>query len=241
MAEAVARRAPGAVVAHLDPQLLGRVAEGHLGGARVRVLERVGQPLLDDAVRGEVDRARERERLALDVEPDGQAGSADLVRERLEPVEPGLRRELDLVPVLAHGLEEAAHLDERGAAGLLDALERLAVLIELGGKLVPYRSGLEDHDADRVGDDVVQLARDPGALLGHRDPRRGVALALGLERAVLGGLGHLRALAHGDPREPAEREEERDEDELGRVGVRCVVDDRPRAEEDDREPDARAQ
>ena len=31
---------------------------------------------------------------------------------------------------------------------------------------------LQHHHADRVRDDVVQLARDPRALLGDRDPRR---------------------------------------------------------------------
>ena len=78
---------PRAVVAHLDPQLVGLVADGHVGVAGVRVLERVRQALLDDAIRGEVDRPRERDGLALDVQPHGQAGAADLVEQRVEAVE----------------------------------------------------------------------------------------------------------------------------------------------------------
>ena len=40
-------------------------------------------------------------------------------------------------------------------------------------------AALEDDDADRVGDDVVELARDPGALLRDRGP--GALLALAFE------------------------------------------------------------
>ena len=99
VAEAVARRGADAVVAYLDAQLVGPVADGHVGPARARVLERVRQALLDDAVRGEVDRAREREALALDVQVDGQAGAADLVHQRVEAVEPRLGGELGVVAV----------------------------------------------------------------------------------------------------------------------------------------------
>src|SRR3954467_10201310 len=48
MAEAVARRGAAAVVAHVDPQLARAVADDDVGAARLRVLERVRQPLLDD-------------------------------------------------------------------------------------------------------------------------------------------------------------------------------------------------
>ena len=96
--------------------------------------------------------------------------------------------------------EQAAHLGERGAAGLLDAPERLAVLGERLGEPVPDGADLQHHHADGVGDDVVELARDPGALLGDRDPRRRLPLPLGLGRAFLGRLGLLGALAQGEAR-----------------------------------------
>ena len=136
---------------------------------------------------------------------DGQAGAADLVQQRVEAVEAGLRRELDVVAVAAHGAEEAAHLGERSAAGALDAPERIAVLRERIGELVPDGADLEHHHADRVGDDVVELARDPRALLGHGDACGRLALALGLGRAFLRRLGLLRALAQSEAGDPGDR------------------------------------
>ena len=47
---------------------------------------------------------------------------------------------------------------------------------------MPDGADLQHHHAHRVGDDVVQLARDPRTLLGDRDARRGLALALGRAR-----------------------------------------------------------
>jgi len=59
---------------------------------------------------------------------------------------------------------------------------RFAILGQRGRELVPDGSDLEHHYADGVSDDVVQLARDPGPLLGHRDPRGRVPRPLGLGR-----------------------------------------------------------
>ena len=73
-----------------------------------------------------------------------------------------------------------AHLRQRRASHLLDALEHFAVFGQRGGKLVPDGSHLEHHDADGMGDDVVQFACDPGPFLGHRDPGGGVPLPFGL-------------------------------------------------------------
>ena len=164
------------------------------------MLERVRQALLDDAIGGQVDRAREREGLAVDVQPHGQAGAADLLEQGVEPVEPGLRRQLEALAVVAHRAEQPAHLGERRAAGLLDAAERLAVLLQRLGKVVPDGADLQHHHADRVGHDVVELARDARALLGDGDARRDLALALGARGALLGGLGLRGALAQGDSR-----------------------------------------
>ena len=124
-----------AVVADLDLQLVGAVADRHVGLAGVRVLERVGQALLDDPVGGQVDRARERVRLAVDVQAHRQAGAADLVHQRVEVAEPRLGRELDLLALAPHRAEQPAHLGERRAAGLLDAFERLPVLASARGSL----------------------------------------------------------------------------------------------------------
>ena len=102
-----------------------------------------------------------------------------------------MRRELELVAVAAHRAEQAAHLRQRCASGPLDVLERVAVVRELVGQPVPHGADLEHHHADRVRDDVVQLAGDPRALLGDGEARRRLALALRLRRARLGRLGLL--------------------------------------------------
>ena len=156
--------------------------------------------------------------LALDVERDREARAADLRQQRAEAVEAGLGRELELVAVASHRAKQPAHLGERRATRPLDAASASGLVGELVGQLVAHGADLEHHHAHGVGDDVVELARDPRALLRDGDPRRGLALPLRLRRARLGGLGLLGALAQREAREPGDPEQERDEDELaGRV------------------------
>ena len=165
----------------------------------------------------------------------GQSGPADLVEQRVEPIEARLGDELGLVAFAAHGREQAPHLGKCGPARLLDSSERLAVLRQRIGELVPDGAHLEHHHADGVGDDVVELAGDPRTLLGHGDACRRLALALGLDRAGLGRLGLALPFAESEAGEPGDAEQERDEDELA---VRClgvVVDDERRAAEHDRQ------
>ena len=71
---------------------LGRVLDGHVDLAAAGVLEGVGEPLLHDPVRREVERARQRDRLALHVQPYVEPGGAHVAGQRLEVVQPGLRR-----------------------------------------------------------------------------------------------------------------------------------------------------
>ena len=52
------REAPRPIVTHFESQLVGPVRDGHVRPAPAGVLEGVGQPLLHDAVRREVDGAR---------------------------------------------------------------------------------------------------------------------------------------------------------------------------------------
>jgi hypothetical protein len=188
VAEAVSRRAALAVVAYLDLQRVGRVLKGHLCATGMCVLERVGEPFLHDSIGGEVDSAREWKGIAGDVEPDGEAGPADVFHERAEPVDARVWGELEVVAVAAHRSEQSAHLGERRAAGLLDAPEGFPVLLQGLRELVPDGADLKHHHADCMGNDVVQLARDPRALLRHRDACNRLALALGLGRAHFGRL-----------------------------------------------------
>ena len=145
---------------------------------------------------------------------DGQAGAADLVEQRVEAVEAGLGHELGFVPFAAHGGEETAHLGERCPAGPLDASERIAVLGHRVGELVPDGADLEHHHADGVGDDVVELAGDPRALLCHRDACGRLALALGLGGALFRRFGLLGTLTQGVARDPGDHEPEGNEDEV---------------------------
>ena len=152
---AVVRRGALAVVADLDLDMVGPVADGDVGLAGMRVLERVGEPLLHDPIGGEVDRAREREGLALHVKLDWEAGAAELVEQRVEAVEARLGAERDAVAFAAHRAEQAAHLRQCRAAGLLDAPQCLPVLGVRFGQPVADCAYLEHHHAHRVSDDVV--------------------------------------------------------------------------------------
>ena len=78
--------------------------------------------------------------------------------------------------IAAHALDH----DHRGASGLGVSVEQ-----SLGGPR------LDPHHADAVGDEIVQLARDPGAFFGRRGPASLVAFALGLR--------HLHLTAADEP------------------------------------------
>jgi hypothetical protein len=184
----------------------------------VRVLECVGQALLHDAVGGEVDPARKREGLSVDVELDGKARARDFLEERVETVEAWLWHERDLVTVVAHRPEETTHLGERSATGPLDASQSLAVVGELFGELVPDSPDLEHHHADRVRHDVVELARDPRPLLGHGEACSGLPFPLGPHGTCLRRLGLLRSRAQSEAHGPGDSELDGNQDELcGRV------------------------
>ena len=156
-----------------------------------------------------------------------------LRQQRVEAVEAGLRRELCLVALAAHGGEQPAHLGKRPAARPLDVRQRTLLVFEHHGQLVPDRSDLEHHHADRVRDDVVELARDSRALLGNRDARGRLALSFRLSRTDLCRFGLLRALSQDEPGDPGDREVDRDEDERTRVVSRDLADDERQTADDD--------
>ena len=203
------------------------------------MLERVGQALLDDPVRGQVERAGEGGDIAVDLQVDGQAGAADRFDERVEVVEPRLGGELGVLVLAPHRAEQAAHLRQRAAAGPLDALERLLVLVHLRGQLVADGADLQHHHAHGVGDDVVELARDPRALLGDRDAGGGLALALGVDGALLRRLDLLGALAQGVTGQPGDQEQGGREDVVAGGVAGLVRDDDRRPAQDDGQPDPR--
>ena len=131
-----------------------------------------------------------------------------------DAVEAGLGRELEVVAVAAHRDSSRRISASAVRPACSTPAERPGLVLELVGKLVAHGADLEHHDAHGVGDDVVELPRDPRPLLGDGDPRRGLALPLGLRRARLGGVGLLGPRVEREAREPGDPEEERDEDEL---------------------------
>jgi hypothetical protein len=162
---AVAVRRALAVVTDLDSQAVPLVADRH-GRAGIRgVLHDVGQRLLHDPVGGEVDARCELDRLPLDAQLHVDARRPHLLDEPPCLGKAGLWGENGHTVVRAQDPEQASHLGERLPGGRLHGFE----LLRLARPLVtePPANGprLDDDHADRVGDHVVELARDQGPLL----------------------------------------------------------------------------
>ena len=155
------------------------------------------------------------------------------------PSRPGWGASSRLVAVASHRPQQAAHLGERRTARLLDPAERVRVVGEVVGELVPDGPDLEHHDADGVGDDVVELAGDSRPLLGDRQAGRRLALALGMGCPCFRRIGLLGPRVQREAGEPRDPEQERDEQHLARLVGGDVVDDRRRAAEHDHEAGAR--
>ena len=142
----------------------------------------VDERLLHDAKGGGVDAGRQVDGLAGHLELDGQPGGAHARDERADALQRGLRSERELLVAAAQDAEQPPQLAERLAAGLLDRGDGGARALGVGRHGALGGRGLHEHDRDVVGDDVVQLARDPRALAEHR--RR---LALGAVALDLAG------------------------------------------------------
>ena len=117
------------------------------------------------------------------MELDRQPRRPHLVGEGRDPLERRLRRPRLLLVVVPQHPEQPAHLAERLLAGALDRVERGAGRLGIGGEHLAAAARLDDDDRDRVRDDVVELAGDPRALLGHGGSRPLVLVALELDRA----------------------------------------------------------
>ena len=89
------------------------------------------------------------------------------------------------------------------ARGRRDRGQRLAGQRRVAVDQALPGAGLHDHDAQRVGHDVVQLGGDPRPLVARREARVRLALLLELARAFREPLGHRLALAEGAAGAPA--------------------------------------
>ena len=203
---------PAAVVEHFDLEHGRLVVDAHRGGRPAGVPEGVRERFLDDAIGGHLERAGQRPRLPLDRELDRQPALPGLGDELGQLGEIRLRRQLVGLIGAAEEAEQPVQLEHGLAAGVLDRAEHL---LGLGGLLrhdAPRRAGLHAHHADVVGDDVVQLARDPHPLLEHG--AAGVLLPLALQLAR-----PCRELALAIPPRPdRQTEQDRKGDGHGVVG-----------------------
>ena len=227
------RAAPSPSSAISIVELAGAVADRHARAAPGRVLERVGQRLLHDPVGGQVDPARQRAHLALDAQLDRQPRLAHLGRR-------GRRR----AARLGCGASASSSSERRSmpSSRRISAIApRPVCSIVSSTSAVCGRSPPSARRSapacttmmrEAVGDDVVELARDPRALLGDREPRLLLALVLELDRARGERLGQLVAAAHDRRRAPDREQDAADEQ---RVADRVLADrDRHR---DDRDRD----
>jgi hypothetical protein len=172
---AVQRRAD-AVVGHFDLDRVTGMTHMHGHVRRERVLERVRETLLDDPVRGQADPFGDvGGRTFLDqlyLEP----GRAHALDEFAEAVEARLGNHHRLV--VSDDAEQAPQLVQRAAARFLDSPDRLTRALRIRVEDLAGGCRLHDHHAHVVRDDVVQLARDPRALLGRGPPDPLLAVVL---------------------------------------------------------------
>jgi hypothetical protein len=187
-------------------------ADGHAGACMACVSKRVHQRLLDDPVRGQVDPGRELDRLPFGHQLDWQTGITNLPDEAIEVAQARLRREHGGLVRRSEDIHQAAHLVERLAAGRLDGNESLDRLVGIRRQRPPPATRLEDDHADRVGNDVVQLASDPSPLVGHRPPGFLVPPPFEVDRASLELVYTLATQAQcdaGDPWTANDQEQDR--------------------------------
>lgn len=149
-----------AIVGDVELQLAVAVMhlDGHMRGPAV--LDGVGERLLDDAVGGQAEPRRQPVRLALDAQVDLQAAALGVLGQLAELRQTRLGREGQRPAVLAQDTQQPPHLGDGLTAALLDRQQRLAHAAGLALEHLARGAGLEHHQADVVGDDVVELSGD---------------------------------------------------------------------------------
>ena len=105
------------------------------------------------------------------------------------PAGGSISRTLGRSAVGAQRADQLVDLPDRLPGHLLDRLERVACGLGVRSRSSRAGAGLDQDHVDRVAGGVVQVAGDPGALLGGRQAALALGLALGAQRALL-ELGH---------------------------------------------------
>ena len=176
--------------------------------------ERIGEALLHDAVDRERGGIRQLNRTPVAVPLDLESRVTKPAHERVEVVHSRLRPGLLVVPQFT---EQHPHVGERAASRRRDVLERLDDRCRhvLGAVARPV--GLRDHDRERVGDDVVNVAGDAVAFLLERDLLLDLAESHGRDdlTGLSGSAGTIDVDEHpGDPGKCEDREHGEEEQQL---------------------------
>ena len=164
------RPGPGPLSRTRSAQRVGAVAQLHVDRRAGRVPAGVGQRLLHDAVRRQLDaRVERRDRAAHDEPRAGAPAARALVEQLVELVEAGLRRRSGprRRPRAARRAAAASRSARRGRCRRSPA-SRSPPCGRQARRGQPGGLGLHGDHGDVVGHDVVQLARDAGPLAAGR-------------------------------------------------------------------------
>src|SRR5262249_49838360 len=213
------------IVAHHDLDLGVAVADDHLGAGCVRVLDRVRQSFLNEAVCRQIDPGWQCATSSGATQLARPAGLACLFHQPVEMFEARLRRQRGCLLRPPEHTDHAAHLRQGFPARALDDQQRLALALLVGTQQAAHARRLHRHDTDAVADDVVQLARDARTLLGDGISRTLFALTLGGCRALSRVVGLDELPSEREPGDPNDHEKQADEDELSELPPGIVADD----------------
>ncbi len=152
--------------------------DGDLGVGAGGVLVHVGQGLLDHAVHRAADGGGDDVGVAVFGEGHLESGRGGVGDQVGQAVGQDVRDAGGAAG--AQDAHEVAELGQRLAARGPELFRALADLVVLGGHL--HRAGVQDHEVQAVGDDVVHLRREPDAFVGSG--LFGEEIAFGSFRAV---------------------------------------------------------
>jgi ABC-type multidrug transport system ATPase subunit len=130
-----------------------------------------------------------------------------------------VRRRLRSAAVIAQNADELVNVLDGLAGDLLDRLERRSRALGIFLAQKPGGAGLHEDDVDRVAGGVVEVAGDPGALLGSGQAAFAFRLALSPQGALLERGHALAPQPRAVAREPRRRPDDGSEKELGREPV----------------------
>src|SRR5207253_1996498 len=133
------------------------------------MLQDVGQGLLQDPVAGQVDPSRKLLQIAAHAEPYAKPGVLHLLDELLDAAQGGSWLP-DSIVSWSQQTNQAAHLADGLPPRPLDSEQGIALAPLILTQHAAHGPSLDAHHADAVADHVMQLTRDPSALLRYGRP-----------------------------------------------------------------------